>query len=265
MVVRNLLVLEGNVDMNKMYSVCFLLLIFIFCGALFAFDKGTSKNDDTFYNQISAFQELVERNKMTVTDWHVRIKSKTERVDDFSLEVESFETAFSEFERTAVEENGNYIHVTFTNGSYEEELHENIKMLATKTSNGYEIEKTYELISSDGSVVKDQQWLEDRMNKLGIDLQSSMPFYELTAEMDDSSQDLVIEAERFMSELGATKLEALDEKTFVSLSAYHEEWMNGIATSGDKEMNVQIALRENQELGSRTTVTFGTPIITTEY
>lgn len=30
-------------------------------------------------------------------------------------------------------------------------------------------------------------------------------------------------------------------------------------------MNVQIALRENQELGSRTTVTFGTPIITTEY
>ncbi len=39
-----------------------------------------------------------------------------------------------------------------------------------------------------------------------------MSFYELTAEMDDTPQDLMIEAEDLVSQLGATTLEGLEEK-----------------------------------------------------
>ncbi len=259
------MVLEGNVDMNKVYSVCFLLLIVVFCSVLFAFEKDTLGKEDTFYHQMNAFNDLVEKNKMTMTDWQVRIKNQSEHVDNFYTQLDQFEKEYPEFERASLEENKNYVHVTFINGDYEETLLEKVKWIVSSTTKGYKIEKTYELLSNGNGELKNQQLFKDRLSTLGFDLQSSMLFYEVKAELDDTPQDLMIEAEHFVSQLGATTLEGLEEKTFVSISAYHKGWTNGIATNDDKEMNVQIALRENQELGSRTTVTFGTPIITTEY
>lgn len=78
------------------------------------------------------------------------------------------------------------------------------------------------------------------------------------------SEDLVDEGEKLMSLLSANKVEALKEETFVSISAYNEKWVQSLETNG-KQMNVQIALRQGSRLGSFTTVTIGTPIITTEY
>lgn len=47
-----------------------------------------------------------------------------------------------------------------------------------------------------------------------------MSFYELTAEMDDTPQDLMIEAEDLVSQLGATTLEGLEEKKRLYLSLH---------------------------------------------
>ncbi|RYM05515.1 hypothetical protein EWH99_05890 [Sporolactobacillus sp. THM7-7] len=72
---------------------------------------------------------------------------------------------------------------------------------------------------------------------------------------------LLQEGERFLKDFSAAPIEQIEEKTFVSISAYNEAWNDGVFSDKQK-MNVQVALRSN---GDRTAVTLGTPIITAEY
>lgn len=71
------------------------------------------------------------------------------------------------------------------------------------------------------------------------------------------------EADKLLKAFSASKVEEVNEETFVSLSAYHKKWKANITTNNQR-MNLQIALRDTG-LGGATTVTIGTPIITTEY
>lgn len=61
----------------------------------------------------------------------------------------------------------------------------------------------------------------------------------------------------------ADPVEGVREKTFVSLSAYTDDWEASIPTN-NKRMNLQVALRLAPD-GNGATVTIGTPIITSEY
>ncbi|MBU9710583.1 YwmB family TATA-box binding protein [Evansella tamaricis] len=71
--------------------------------------------------------------------------------------------------------------------------------------------------------------------------------------------------QKIVESFSADVVEQLQEETFVSLSARTPHWENGIVTNG-QQMNLQIALREIENgLGGETTVTIGTPLITTEY
>ncbi|WP_377887443.1 YwmB family TATA-box binding protein [Alkalihalobacillus sp. R86527] len=81
----------------------------------------------------------------------------------------------------------------------------------------------------------------------------------------DDKMNIVLykEADKLLNDFQASKVEAVNEETFVSLSAYHKKWKANITTNNQR-MNLQIALRDTG-LGGATTVTIGTPIITTEY
>lgn len=73
---------------------------------------------------------------------------------------------------------------------------------------------------------------------------------------------LLKRAQKLLQAFSAVPVEKLKEKTFVSLSAYTDQWKQSIQTKNHR-MNLQVALRT--EGGSAATVTIGTPIITTEY
>lgn len=74
---------------------------------------------------------------------------------------------------------------------------------------------------------------------------------------------LNMKAEEILNNFSATKVEELNEETFISFSAYTTLWDTYIETN-QKKMNLQVALR-NDGMGGKTTITIGTPIITTEY
>lgn len=67
----------------------------------------------------------------------------------------------------------------------------------------------------------------------------------------------------FLSIFKAKKIEALQEKSFMSISAASPMFSDSIETKKN-HMNLQIGIR-SEGLGSRTTVVVGTPIITIEY
>ena len=70
-------------------------------------------------------------------------------------------------------------------------------------------------------------------------------------------------AQQLLQSFSAVPVEKLQEKTFVSISAYTEQWKKeSILTKHHHKMNLQVGLRT---VNGNTTVTIGTPIITTEY
>jgi hypothetical protein len=66
-----------------------------------------------------------------------------------------------------------------------------------------------------------------------------------------------------LSVFHAKKIEALEEDTFMSVSAFSPMFTNSIEETHD-HMNLQIGIR-SEGLGAKTTIVVGTPIITIEY
>lgn len=81
---------------------------------------------------------------------------------------------------------------------------------------------------------------------------------------DKMISGLYQKSQALLREFDATKIEKLQEESFVSVSAYTDNWKTVLPTKNNKKMNLQIALRKT-DLGTKTTVVVGTPIITTEY
>ncbi|MEQ6390850.1 YwmB family TATA-box binding protein [Bacillaceae bacterium S4-13-58] len=73
----------------------------------------------------------------------------------------------------------------------------------------------------------------------------------------------VLLLEKYLEKMEVEKLEKLEEKDFVAVSGYTPKWNAAIPISDKDSMNVQFGLRSG--LGSGTTITIGTPIITSEY
>lgn len=86
----------------------------------------------------------------------------------------------------------------------------------------------------------------------------------ITGEFDDKMEGVLFDkAVRLLASFQAQPIESLREETFVSVSAYTEQWKTSLSV-GQQQMNLQLALRQDG-LGARTTVVIGTPIITAEY
>lgn len=80
-------------------------------------------------------------------------------------------------------------------------------------------------------------------------------------DSDKMKLGLLNQGDRYLKLFSAAPIERLNEKTFVSISAYNNAWNDSI-NSGNRQMNFQVALRND---GERTIITMGTPIITLEY
>jgi hypothetical protein len=71
------------------------------------------------------------------------------------------------------------------------------------------------------------------------------------------------QAQNLLTDFQAESIESLDEGTFVSVSAYTKKWNDALPTKKDK-MNLQLGIRQDEK-SEKTTITVGTPIITSEY
>ncbi|MGH1285813.1 YwmB family TATA-box binding protein [Bacillus toyonensis] len=66
---------------------------------------------------------------------------------------------------------------------------------------------------------------------------------------------------QFLKDLSARAIEQVEERAFVSVSAYNKKWDDALSTNREK-INVQIAIRSTN---NKDTIVVGTPIITSEY
>ncbi|WNB92339.1 YwmB family TATA-box binding protein [Bacillus sp. NEB1478] len=129
--------------------------------------------------------------------------------------------------------------------------------------------ESYFIYAVEGLVNTNQNWKEIKhlMNNRTKDSIGGNPniFSCVTGTYGDKMVvDLYFKANELVQSFSGISVEELKEETFVSLSAYTEQWEQAIYTGHNHKMNLQVALR-TEGMGSKTTVTIGTPIITSEY
>ncbi|WP_071460957.1 YwmB family TATA-box binding protein [Bacillus massilinigeriensis] len=80
---------------------------------------------------------------------------------------------------------------------------------------------------------------------------------------DKMNKSLPILKNEMLKAFKAGELEGLDEKTFLSASAFSPLFDTSL--THEHKMNLQLGLRKTNDMGGKTTVVVGTPIITIEY
>ncbi|MFT8363922.1 MAG: YwmB family TATA-box binding protein [Sporolactobacillus sp.] len=138
-----------------------------------------------------------------------------------------------------------------------------LSCFAYPSGKGYQTAISYEV---DGEYFNKKLWREEKVN-IRRDLAQIFDGQEqiFSCVKADSGvkikPGLINQAENYLKLFSAAPIERLNEKTFVSISAYTKAWNNHII-SGNQKMNVQIALRQDD---GHTVTTLGTPIITQAY
>ncbi|WP_157796566.1 YwmB family TATA-box binding protein [Bacillus sp. FJAT-45037] len=254
-----------------MVRILFLGFVFLLLGYSYVQSTISYASDDHL-RELESMLSWAEEEQLIVQDWQLRIREGQGRVKDqdaFLQHVHNLNKLLVDWNLSNVNVADTEWSMTATRpapwGEGEEQLH----VYAYDQNGSYEIIHTYAWLGSSEDLIEWEK-MNDVLNerKTMFSMQQSPVFSQVTAVRTENSeygkQSLIEEARLMLSDLGATEVESLNEETFVSVSAYNNVWTDAIVTNGQK-MNLQLALRQEDTMGSGTTVTIGTPIITTEY
>ncbi|MEI4801129.1 YwmB family TATA-box binding protein [Bacillus sp. FJAT-51639] len=111
--------------------------------------------------------------------------------------------------------------------------------------------------------VSGEKWNPKYINKMNQIFDTKPKIYTciqgaLNDKIEGVLQDKVNEV---LKDLSAKMIEKVEERAFVSVSAYNKKWNDALSTNKEK-INVQIAIRSTN---NKNTIVVGTPIITSEY
>ncbi|MFE8701830.1 YwmB family TATA-box binding protein [Cytobacillus sp. FJAT-54145] len=142
---------------------------------------------------------------------------------------------------------------------------ETIQLLSTHTKSN---PQTYIIYEAKGKIFNEEteHFLEKQLSEKFsvIFRQDATIFSCIKGEFNDNiNESLPLTVKNLLKAFKAKEIEALNEETFVSTSAYSPLFAESITTN-EQDMNLQLGVRK-QGLGARTTLVVGTPIITIEY
>ncbi|GAF65053.1 hypothetical protein BTS2_1950 [Bacillus sp. TS-2] len=215
--------------------------------------------------------ELAGNQRWEIDEWQILIREEQEMISDkesFKQHVHMMSRIFDNWMVKSVDVTSSEWSALITNNNPSMDTKETVKIFAYPENGQYRVSHTYQLQGSSLHTLSSQQLeplVQSRMNSFSLD--QATIFTQLKTSQNENllaNNDISHFADQLLESLDATQVEALEEDHFLSVSAYLEDWEQAIETNGE-EMNIQLAIRQEQGLGSRTTVTIGTPIITTEY
>ncbi|WP_027408004.1 YwmB family TATA-box binding protein [Anoxybacteroides tepidamans] len=215
--------------------------------------------------QIQTMAHVLQKNGASIQQWTIYTREYAQTIknhSDFAKKVDELKRTFPNFRWTVAADQ----HVQKATGLYEHSSIQEKIQLVTAVAN--EKPQTYILYE-----LKGFGWSEKVKKKIGKNIRqkSSLLFVKQPAffscvkgELNGKMEGVLLkQAYHLLHEFRAEPVEALQEGTFVSISAYTGQWENVLPTK-THPMNIQLALRQTG-LGGQTTVVVGTPIITIEY
>ncbi|HET6871424.1 MAG TPA: YwmB family TATA-box binding protein [Sporolactobacillaceae bacterium] len=247
-----------------LYSICFVCLLFI--GAT-SHSLAKTQAHHPSLNALPQIVHVLQHEKVKIKDWSIYAReahTQTVSLEQVKKQADHLKVHYPEFNWSTKTEK---MDVRFEGVKTNKRLgtSEKITLLAYPRKNAYQ---TYLIYVVSGTKWDEKTWkdqlsstVQDQINQFITDNNGKI-FSCASGDFGDK-MDVVLskKSERILKDLKAKPIEADQEKTFMSISAYTELWKETIQTD-KKRMNVQLGLRT---VDHRTTVTLGTPIITSEY
>lgn len=246
---------------RKMKKTWVTMLIFL----IFAIGHFSKAQEIEPIKEIKTIASVLQQNGASINEWTIYTREYAQIIEDHSAfikKVDEWKRTFPMFQWTMETDR----HVQRATGIYEHSsMQEKIQLVTTVANEKPQTYILYEL--------KGFGWSETVQKNIGqlISQRSSQLFMKQPAffscvkgEFNGKMKGVLLkQAYHLLHAFNASPVEALEEETFVSVSAYTGQWENVLPTN-THPMNIQLALRKTG-LGGRTTVVVGTPIITIEY
>ncbi len=252
--------------MGKIWFVVVLLL------GLVAVQFANSLGGHSNVQAANDLLELAEEKNWDIDEWQFLIRDEQGIILDrgaFEQHVHIVSKELDGWELTAFDTSEQEWKAVLTHQVPDTDMQETISLFAYPQQGQNQLSHTYTLQGSYAHTLSSKQ-LEPLLDKR-IDffsLNEATVYTQIKSSQNsisfENGKPLPDVANDLLQTLHAETVEALQEESFVSFSGYLKDWDQAITTN-NQDMNLQLAIRQEEGLGSRTTVTIGTPIITTEY
>ncbi|RBW68742.1 YwmB family TATA-box binding protein [Bacillus taeanensis] len=218
------------------------------------------------------FEEIsrvMKERHIAVEEWSFLVKGETTIAADkaaYNTGLQALKKRTPQFTWGKITETDGMLKVTAEKRASDFQGEEKITFLAYPTNGSFHTYIMYELRGTTDLGKKQRLKIKKFVNNRSKELFSgnTAVFTCLKGNINDTmGVGLYDYANGLLQEFQGTEVESLKEETFVSLSAYTELWNEKISTNNE-DMNIQVALRQ-KEIGDKTTVIIGTPILLTEY
>jgi TATA-box binding len=231
---------------------------------MYQYSLSEAKGKEPF-TEIKEMARVLQQNGAKIQEWVIYTREYSQTVKDhatFLQKANELKEKHHQFQWT-VKKDKNIWKAT---GLYEHSsVKEKIQLIMTVTNKKPQTYILYEVKGFGWSEANSKAVLGAiRKNLSKIFVKEPTFFSCVKGEFSDKMKGVLFnKANHLLAEFQAKSIEALQEETFVSVSAYTEQWENALP-SANQLMNIQLALRTTG-LGEKTTVVVGTPIITIEY
>ncbi|WP_010677947.1 YwmB family TATA-box binding protein [Bacillus timonensis] len=220
-----------------------------------------SNNQDELIqkNDLIDMKELAHKNNVEIQSWMALSRGTIGQVNDvkeMENQIETFMSNHDSYSWKSIleEENSHYV----WQGKKENELGitESIKLKVYKSAGKFKIAITKE--------AQGKELTAEQINWVRESFKDSTTFYTISGVMKSKGSQLKEIAAMMVEDANGKAVEQLQEKSFVSVSAYSTLFESELLTAKQEKINLQVGLRENVEQKG-IDVTIGTPIIITEY
>jgi hypothetical protein len=248
---------------TKQAIIAFIMLLF-----LSSFTQIQAKEPNGPPVQLLDIIRVMDEKNISVDRWSLYTKKKGRLLDNengYEKTASSLKNQLPLFEWTEIKKEPNHIEVTGTRLDKGTDIMERLTLVAYPQNKHL---RTYYIYEVEGKQWHKGDWnrfSESFSNRMNAFFKNNPTIYSCVEGRLSGTINFVLlqKASDILQSFSAVPIEQLKEKTFVSVSAYTNEWKTSIQTN-EQEMNLQVALRAGQPDGA-VTVTIGTPIITSEY
>lgn len=216
-------------------------------------------NSSTPLQPLQDISDFLKQHEVPIQSWEVVMKEQIHQ-EEIPSYVEELHAQFPQFKLTIKEDSKSNKYIL--NRQKTDGISEQFIVIASK-----EVRPYTEVIYKASGKKWNLDIKRDFSTRLGdikaeIFAENTTIFTCLTTKSSDKINGVLL-LNDFSSRLQIEKLQTLNENEFISNTGYTSHWNQALPYEDKGVMNVQYALR--QDMGGKTTLTFGTPIITNEY
>ncbi len=232
-----------------------LILIVIFA---FVINTNTAKAKDHTFDEIEDMVELIQEKEFQLETWGVTFKKRRQiqEIDSFIEEIKATYPSAS----LEITEDEEIIKYHFKRQK-KKNVNESILLVIQKSARR-NVDIIYEISGSEWTKEGQSTYslFADRATKVLFN--GEFTKFSCITSYKSAIIDIVCLLEELSDLWKINRLDYLNEDDFVVLSGNTPIWDDAVSLT-DEKMNVQLAAREG--MGGKTTLTIGTPILTSEY